>query len=120
MNSIIEVKCQDKIFRVAWISVFLDDMDPFLLFSMLSAQERKVAKRFPIASRAKEFAAGRYCAKEAFAKYAPATESQNVTIGTGIWGYPFIEGSDVNISIAHTDKYVMAACTSGAFPIGID
>jgi 4'-phosphopantetheinyl transferase EntD len=120
MENIMEAKQEHKIFTIAWSFMFLDDIRYDLLFSSLSEQERKVAEKFPGSTRAKEFVAGRHCARQALALYAPGTMLQNITVGVGVWGYPFVESSDVNISIAHTDRCVIAICTNGAFPMGVD
>ncbi len=120
MKNLIEITYQEKKIKIAWSFTLLDDLTDDVLFSSLSDQEREIADNFSSHSRAKEFAAGRYCIKDAFAVYTSGTKPQNITTSAGVWGNPYIEGSDLNISIAHTDKCVIAVCTSGSFPIGID
>ena len=120
MKNLIEITYQEKKIHIAWSFALLDDLTDDVLFSSLSEQECKMADNFKNHSRAKEFAAGRYCVKEAFALYTSDTKAKNITTSAGVWGYPYIEGSDVNISIAHTDKCVIAVCTSAELPIGID
>ena len=120
MKNLIEITYQEKNITLAWSFALLDDLTDDVLFSSLSEQECKVADNFNNHYRAKEFAAGRYCIKEAFALYTSRTTPKNITTSAGVWGYPYIEDSDLNISIAHTDKCVIAVCTSGSFPIGID
>jgi len=120
MKNIMEIKHGDKTFTLAWNFAFINDKNYDILLSSISGEESKMASKFPSRSRVIEFVTGRHCVRQAIASYEQKTGHHDINIGIGVWGYPFIQGSDLNISIAHTDKCVIAICTNGAFPAGID
>ncbi len=120
MQNKMEINFEGKIFHLAWSFIALNDLGQSTLISWLNEEEQNTANGFGNDAKAVEFAAGRYCVKQAFATHTPSAAAESVTINVGVWGFPIIEGQNVNISIAHTHSHAMAICADGALPAGVD
>jgi len=123
MKNKIQVEIAGKTYSIGWSVHSLNAANKPVFYAAMTKQEQKIAEQFETGLLRLRYAAGRYCAKQAIGFYNPALQNQTINIGSGIWGYPYVDDDvkgQMNISIAHSDEAAIAVCTHGALPVGVD